>query len=390
MSVTSLYNSKDFLLVSLPQNVEPANGSNATSFFENDLYNGICYTANFQLPIFKIGSLDELVTESEELSKIDNATEQIVGKIIELAHSTEGPNTHKSLSIEHQSLPEFLTNFKWDAKKFKLDKPIQQLINDINSDTVQLDTYLKATAQSYSTAKQQLQQTERKKNGDLSVKSLYNIVGKDDFITDSEYLTTALIVVPLSLRKQFLNHYETLSENVVPRSATSLAEDSEYVLFNVHLFKKSLHKFQQACRENKYIPREFTYSEDLVESSKKEFEDSVRVEQQLKQSLTRLIKYSYSDCFINWIHIKCLRVFVESVLRYGLPPVFNSKIIAVPSKFKSKCRNDLIENFGYLGGNAFAKDFKTGKIKTNDTSLHEYASLVDTEYEPFVLYSIEI
>lgn len=392
MGETALYSASEFLLVSLPQNATPANGSSATSFFESDLYNGNCYTSNFQLPIFKVGSLDDLVIESEELGKVDNATEQTVAKIIDVLKSLDSHSNanYKTFPIEQQSLPEFLVNFKWDSKKFKLDKSIQALVTDISNDTIQLDTDIKATAQSYATAKQQLAQTERKRNGDLSVKSLYNIVTKDDFITDSEYLTTSLIVVPLSLKQQFLNCYESLVENVVPRSATSLSQDSEYILFNVHLFKKSLHKFQQACREHKFIPRDFTYSDDLLENMKKEFDDSVRIEHTLKKELLRLAKTAYSDCFINWFHIKCLRVFVESVLRYGLPPVFNSKIIAVAPKFMSKCKQDLISNFGYLGGNAFAKDAKTGKIKTNDTSLNEYASLVDTDYEPFVMFTIEL
>lgn len=387
-----MYTSNEFLLVSLPQNVEPADGSSGTSFFENDLYNGICHTANFPLPIFKVGSLDDLVVESEELGKIDNSTEQTIFKIIDVLKSLDSHSDahYKSLPIEQQSLPEFLVNFKWDSKKFKLDKSIQSLIADINNDTVQLDTDIKATAQSYATAKQQLAQTERKKNGDLSVRSLYNLVTKNDFISDSEYLTTCLVVVPHSLKQHFLNTYETLAPNVVPRSATSLSQDSEFILFNVHLFKKSLHKFQQACREQKFIPRDFTYSDDLLETMKKEFDDSTRIEHTLKKELLRLAKTAYSDCFINWFHIKCLRVFVESVLRYGLPPVFNSKIIAVPPKFLNKCKSDLISNFGYLGGNAFSKDAKSGKIKTNDASLNEYASLVDADYEPFVMYVIDL
>lgn len=393
MSNSAFYSANEFLLVSLPQSVEPADGSSATSFFENNLYSRVCHTANFQMPIFKIGSLDDLVIESEELSKIDNSTEQTILKIVDVLNSVDAnPATtaYRRLPIEQQSLPEFLVNFKWDTKKFKLDKSIQALLTDINNDTTQLDVDIKATAQSYATAKQQLAQSERKKNGDLSVKSLYNIVKKDDFITDSEYLTTSLVVVPLSLKQQFLNTYETLAENVVPRSATSLAQDAEYVLFNVHLFKKSLQRFHQACREQKFIPRDFVYSDDLLETMKKEFEDSVRIEHALKKELLRLAKTAYSDCFINWFHIKCLRVFVESVLRYGLPPVFNTKIIAVPPKAMSKCKEDLIKNFGYLGGNAFSKDKKTGKLNLNDASLHEYASLVDTEYEPFVMYTVTL
>ena len=109
----------------------------------------------------------------------------------------------------------------------------------------------------------------------------------------------------------------------------------------------------------------------------------------LRVQLVRLAKTAYVDIFINWFHIKALRVYVESVLRYGLPPHFNIKIIAVPPKNLSKCKSELIDAFGFLGGNAFMKD-KKGKINKQDTSLHQYASLVDTEYEPFVMYIINL
>ena len=49
-----------------------------------------------------------------------------------------------------------------------------------------------------------------------------------------------------------------------------------------------------------------------------------------------------------------------------------------------KAKKELIAKFNYLGGNGYT----TGN--NNSSNLHEYASLVDTEYQPFVLYELEI
>ena len=38
--------------------------------------------------------------------------------------------------------------------------------------------------------------------------------------------------------------------------------------------------------------------------------------------LIRWLKGNFSEAFINWIHVKALRLFTESVLRYGLPANF--------------------------------------------------------------------
>lgn len=218
---------------------------------------------------------------------------------------------------------------------------------------------------------------------------MHDIVKPEDFVLNSEHLTTVLVAVPKSLKSDFEKSYETLSKNVVPASASVIAEDAEYVLFNVHLFKKNVQEFTTAAREKKFIPREFNYSEELIDQLKKEHDSAASLEQSLRVQLVRLAKTAYVDVFINWFHIKALRVYVESVLRYGLPPHFNIKIIAVPPKNLSKCKSELIDAFGFLGGNAFMKD-KKGKINKQDTSLHQYASLVDTEYEPFVMYIINL
>merc|ERR1712008_237172 len=47
--------------------------------------------------------------------------------------------------------------------------------------------------------------------------------------------------------------------------------------------------------------------------------------------LVRWLKVNFSECFMAWIHVKALRVFVESVLRYGLPVNFQGMVL-LPQK----------------------------------------------------------
>ncbi|CAI4045167.1 hypothetical protein N7582_003454 [Saccharomyces uvarum] len=390
---TALYTANDFILISLPQNAQPvtAPGSKTDLWFHENLIGGRAFVSDFNIPEFKIGSLDTLIVESEELSKVDNQIGASIGKIIEILQGlTEtSTNAYKTLPINNMPVPEYLENFQWQTRKFKLDKSIKDLITLISDESSQLDADVRATFANYNSAKTNLAAAERKKTGDLSVRSLHDIVKPENFVLNSEHLTTVLVAVPKSLKSDFEKTYETLSKNVVPASAGVIAEDAEYVLFNVHLFKKNVQEFTAAAREKKFIPREFNYSEELIDQLKKEHDSAASLEQSLRVQLVRLAKTAYVDVFINWFHIKALRVYVESVLRYGLPPHFNIKIIAVPPKNLSRCKSELTDAFGFLGGNAFIKD-KKGKINKQDTSLHQYASLVDTEYEPFVMYIINL
>jgi len=77
----------------------------------------------------------------------------------------------------------------------------------------------------------------------------------------------------------------------------------------------------------------------------------------LKKGLIRWCKTNFSEAFIAWIHLKAIRVFVESVLRYGLPSNFQAMLL-LPNKGKSKrLRKILHELYGYLSTkNVFSKE----------------------------------
>jgi V-type H+-transporting ATPase subunit C len=119
---------------------------------------------------------------------------------------------------------------------------------------------------------------------------LADVVSKDDFVQDSEYLETLLVVVPRqvfatcaslrqkvmpikrSLVKDWNAKYERLSQMVVPRtsqyvvisivitleihiiSISLITQDDEYALFSVVIFRRVHDDFVQKCRENKYFP----------------------------------------------------------------------------------------------------------------------------------------
>ena len=74
----------------------------------------------------------------------------------------------------------------------------------------------------------QLQQLQRKKHGNLSVRSLADVVHKEDFVdTQSEYLETLLVAVPKNNAKDWQARYERLTAMVVTRSSNKLAADDE-------------------------------------------------------------------------------------------------------------------------------------------------------------------
>lgn len=166
-------------------------------------------------------------------------------------------------------------------------------------------------------------------SGNLTTKSLTPIVDPSILVQDSEYLETHLIVVPANLKKDFLKEYEELAPMVVPRSAVQVAQDDEFVLFTATTFKKHSSEFLQKCREHKYTPRQYKYVEGGKEEEQKEFARVEREERKVWGEALRLGRTGWSESVMIWAHVLTLRVFVETVLRYGLPLEFVSALVAV-------------------------------------------------------------
>ena len=64
--------------------------------------------------------------------------------------------------------------------------------------------------------------------------------------------------------------------------------------------------------------------------------------------LVRWLKVNFSECFMAWIHVKALRVFVESVLRYGLPVNFQGMVLLPQKKTQKKLRDTLNQTYAHL------------------------------------------
>ena len=166
-------------------------------------------------------------------------------------------------------------------------------------------------------------------SGNLSTRSLASVVSPTSLIQDSDYLDTHLIAVPKQMLKDFYKSYEALAPMVVPRSAAQIAADDEFALVSVVTFKKHSAEFLHKAREKRWTPREFKYREGGKEEEAREVDQLRQDERKLWGEALRLGRTYYSESAMIWIHVLALRVFVETVLRYGLPLDFVCGLIQV-------------------------------------------------------------
>ena len=75
--------------------------------------------------------------------------------------------------------------------------------------------------------------------------------------------------------------------------------------------------------------RDFAYSESALEQQREELAAISTTEKELWTELLRLARTNFSEAFQLLVHLKVLRLFVESVLRYGLPANYTGFFIKV-------------------------------------------------------------
>ncbi|GJJ77998.1 V-type H+-transporting ATPase subunit C [Entomortierella parvispora] len=377
----------------------PAEG-NRTITFQNfkakiaSTQNDLSEVAPLTIPEFKIGTLDTLVLLSEDLAKQDTAFESSANKLVDVIRSLLGSEAATklagSLSVNEKTIDNYLKTFQWNTMKYRTDKSLVELAEILNTEVASIDTLMKNKMASYSVVKGNLQGIQRREVGNLASKNIVPYVKKEHVVLDSEYLETLVVAVPKTLYKDWSNKYETLTQMVVPRSSHKIAEDDEYGLYTVTLFKRIAEDFTNKCREERFIVRDFKYNEDAVEDQKRELEEMDASEKELWATILRLAKTNFGEVFQAWTHLKSLRVFVESVLRYGLPPDFVGFTIKPKPKQDKKILDILTTQYGYLGGSPSSRHGQAAQ--SEETSAEDAAVLGfnEKDYRPFVYFTLRL
>ncbi|XP_038175955.1 V-type proton ATPase subunit C 2 isoform X2 [Arvicola amphibius] len=381
----------EFWLISAPgdkENLQALERMNNVTSKSN-----LSHNTKFAIPDFKVGTLDSLVGLSDELGKLDTFAESLIKRmaqsVVEVMEDSKS-KVHENLLANGVDLTSFVTHFEWDMAKYPVKQPLMNVVDTLAKQLAQIETDLKSRTAAYSVLKANLENLEKKSTGNLFTRTLSDIVSKEDFVLDSEYLTTLLVIVPKSSYAQWQKTYESLSDMVVPRSTKLIAEDNEAGLFTVTLFRKVTEDFKVKAKENKFIVREFYYDEKEIKREREEMTRLLSDKRQQYQTscvalkkgsatyrdhkvkvtplgnparpaagqtdrdresegegegpLLRWLKVNFSEAFIAWIHIKALRVFVESVLRYGLPVNFQAVLLQPQKKSATKRLREVLNS----------------------------------------------
>jgi len=367
---------KAFWLISAPKTREDTfNTLNKKTADEHDF--SVNY--KFQVPDLKVGTLDSLMALSDELNKIDLTVEHTTRKIANQLFDVLDQNqsaSFESLTVSNNAVDTYLTFFKWDEAKYPTSQSLKALTDLIQGQVGKLDEELKGKSGEYNTIIHTINAEDRKIGGNLLVKDLTEIV-KENHVIETEYMETLFVAVPKIIGKNFLSTYEKLVDFVLPRSALLIEEDSDYSLYRVVMFRKVGEDFKNVAREKKFIVRDFKYDPNKTGKTDKKKLDNEK--EKLRKALIRWCKTNFSEAFIAWIHLKAIRVFVESVLRYGLPTNFQAMLLLPHKNKHSKLRKALLELYGHLSSKSIFKDKDADTDEINPLDMETFFPYVSLE-----------
>eukprot|EP00168_Porphyra_purpurea_P020408 TRINITY_DN858_c0_g1_i8.p2 TRINITY_DN858_c0_g1~~TRINITY_DN858_c0_g1_i8.p2 ORF type:complete len:200 (-),score=57.93 TRINITY_DN858_c0_g1_i8:198-797(-) len=122
-------------------------------------------------------------------------------------------------------------------------------------------------------------------------------------------------------------------------------------LYAVTLFRAGVEAFKMGCRDRRYTVREYEFTPTAADDAA---EEASRVEAEATSSAAAFGAWTstaYAEAFMVALHLKVLRVYVESVLRYGLPVDFDvTAVFPAGSKGVSRVRKQLGEMYAHLAG----------------------------------------
>jgi V-type H+-transporting ATPase subunit C len=339
---------------------------------------------------------------SDDLVKTDMSIENVCRKIERVfAELSDDPNKKPQISTTGESVERYLKNFSWDRAKYPNTTSLPDLVDTITKAIAREEDELKQKTADYTEITQALGSIERKKGGSLMMRDLAEVITaenlgmspseiqSDNFFPNTEYLTTLVVVVPKNIEKDFLDTYQGLCADlvettdgptmspVVPDSAVKLLEQDDSAVYKVTVlrgkyqsgfyddedgtFHEGTHtdyveQFMKEAREHRFVARRFAFDPNAQAANKRSATELKTRLDRAQVDFERWCGIHFGEVFTAWMHVKAIRSFVESVLRYGLPVNFTTLLVQPKKGRTEKIVKGLDSLYAYLDEDGGADD----------------------------------
>lgn len=135
-----------------------------------------------------------------------------------------------------------------------------------------------------------------------------------------------------------------------------------------------LDPIKAAFREMRCVIREFSYDGNKSGGIEGQIEVAKQQANHALSTILRWCQVHYGEIYAGWIHLKVIRGFVESVLRYGLPVNFVAMFMEPNMSKEKQIKASLINTISQLRPELAVKKSAADEEEDED----------DTDHLPFV------
>lgn len=371
----------------------------------------------FEIPGLVVGTLDSLMALSDDLTKINTQVENVVRKV-ERQYTDVAGSEAETLRVNDTTVDAFLRNFQWDYARYRYQgRQLSDLVSQIQAMVAKVDEELKKLSISYNEKVQALSAVNRKKATNLATSDFEDFLSPDEVnkheFLKTESLLTVVAIVPSGVEPEFLRTYESIGAEVaafggpdwsstfnpqglgkddgnygpesnrasvkgspvVPGSLEKICTEGDNSMYSLTILKGHyvagvlenneftaghfvdyFEAFKSAAREKRITIRSFSYDATKAGGLDGQVDHAKWELQQVHTTIVRWCKAHYGEVFAGWIHLKVIRGFVESVLRYGLPVDFLSVFIEPNLKREKQLKSALDKYVSFLRTDEVAPD----------------------------------
>lgn len=396
-----------YVLVSLPNEQQPT--EQVYKKLNDSPLKAHANVFKIEVPPLQVGTLDSLMHLSDDLVRIDMLVENMVRKI-EKQYAEVAGDSPEALKVAGVTAGQYVRLFEWDYSKFAVRQRLPALVALIQGGVGKIEEEHRNLSMVFQEKNQALQGLKRKKGNNLATVELSDVISREKLrgiiMVDTEHLITLAVAMQKAQESEWLATYATLGKDiasmgnpdwsnpsvayslgtpdgqfgpsfsnrgvvkgspVVPGSSQKVLEEGEQVLYTVTVlrgqYQAGFHdgeqfqagmsvdyiaEFKRRCKEKRFNVRDFKFNPETSGQSQR-MEEQLKTEvQQMHAGMIRWCRAHFGEAFSAWMHVKLIKSYCESVMRYGLPVDFSAFMLAPKKGQEAKMKEVLTQMYVHV------------------------------------------
>ncbi|KAG0418519.1 V-type proton ATPase subunit C [Dictyocoela roeselum] len=206
--------------------------------------------------------------------------------------------------VENVDFGNLIANFRWDKAKYDPASAPCEIFDFLSKGLEAIKSAFINRAKMFDNALGIYRENQKRQNGNLMEVDLSNFVRAEE----CEFIETVFVVVRKSDRQKFVADFQHI-EHVQHATLELEKEDEMYVLYRFIAIKSKKDEITKKLKTLGYTVRPINKSGEVREV---DFES-------ISNNFKTFIDAEMMELFSLQLHLKYLRLYIECVLRYGLP-----------------------------------------------------------------------